>query len=138
MTIAEVAERIVRDGPDGVLVADAKGVIRLWNGGCERIFGYTEAEAVGRSLDLIIPEPLRARHWEGFSRTMATGQSRYGAGDVLSVPALRKDGTRISAEFSVIPFRDEKGAISGIGAILRDTTKRFEEMKALRRATGKE
>jgi PAS domain S-box-containing protein len=86
MIFAEVAERIVREGPDGVLFADAKGVFRLWNGGCERIFGFMEAEAVGRSLDLIIPETLRARHWEGFSRIMATGQSRYAAGEVFPVP----------------------------------------------------
>jgi PAS domain S-box-containing protein len=108
-------------------------VIRFWNGGAERIFGFGAAEAVGKSLDIIIPENLRARHWEGFNETMRTGNTRYGAGDILAVPARRQDGTRISIEFTVLPFRDDAGQMIGIAAILRDVTKRFEEMRALRR-----
>lgn len=124
---------LAHDAPDAVIYADSEGAIRFWNKGAERIFGFTEAEAVGKSLDIIIPENLRERHWHGFDETMRTGQTRYGAGDVLAVPALRKDGARISVEFTVLPFHDESGRIAGIAAILRDVTKRFEELKALRK-----
>ena len=124
---------LAREAPDAVIYADGHGIIRFWNGGAERIFGFSEAEAFGKSLDIIIPESLRARHWAGFEETMRTGKTRYGAGDVLAVTALRKDGTRISIEFTVLPFHDETGRMIGIAAILRDVTKRFEEMRALRR-----
>jgi PAS domain S-box-containing protein len=124
---------LAREAPDAVIYADGKGMIRFWNAGAERIFGFSEDEAAGKSLDIIIPENLRARHWAGFDETMRTGKTRYGAGDILAVPALRKDGTRISVEFTVLPFHDEAGHMVGIAAILRDVTKRFEEMKALRR-----
>jgi PAS domain S-box-containing protein len=124
---------VVREMPDAVIYADGGGVIRFWNAGAERIFGFAEAEALGHSLDLIIPENLRVRHWAGFGETMRTGTSRYGAGDLLAVPALRKDGTRISIEFTILPFRDDAGHMLGIAAVLRDVTKRFEEVRALRR-----
>jgi PAS domain S-box-containing protein len=111
----------------------AEGFIRLWNRGAVRIFGFEEAEAVGSSLDIIIPESLRARHWQGYGSTMRTGATRYGAGEILAVPAMRKDGRRISIEFTILPFNDEVGGMIGIAAILRDVTVRFEEMRALRR-----
>ena len=124
---------LARETPDAVIYADGEGTIRFWNAGAERIFGFSEAEALGSTLDIIIPENLRARHWAGFDATMRTGSSRYGAGDILAVPALRKDGTRISIEFTVLPFHEESGRIVGIGAILRDVTKRFAEMRTVRR-----
>jgi PAS domain S-box-containing protein len=123
---------LVHDTADAIIYADAKGMIAFWNKGAERLFGFSAAEAMGRSLDIIIPESLRKRHWSGFERTVRSGNSQYGAGDVLAVPALRKDGTRISVEFTILPFRDRLGRILGIAATLRDVTKRFEEMKALR------
>jgi|SRR6185437_15186541 len=122
---------LAREAPDAVIYADANGRIRFWNRGAERIFGFLEHEAVGQTLDIIIPEPLRKRHWEGFTRAMQTGKTRYGSGDVLEVPALRKDGARATVEFSMLPFRDSDGAMLGIGVVLRDVTKRFEEMKRL-------
>ncbi|HEV2302673.1 MAG TPA: PAS domain S-box protein [Stellaceae bacterium] len=126
--------QLVEEAPDAVVYAAADGRIAFWNRGAERIFGFSEAEAKGQSLDIIIPENLRERHWQGFTATMRTGTSRYGAGDILAVPALRKDKSRISIEFTVLPFRDERGEIAGIAAILRNVTQRFEEMRALRRA----
>src|SRR5574340_1188078 len=87
---------LVRESTDAVIYADAKGLIGFWNKGAERIFGFAEAEALHKSLDIIVPENLRHRHWDGYNETMRTGKTRYGAGDVLAVPALRKDGTRIS------------------------------------------
>ena len=97
------------------------------------VFGFAEAEALGQSLDIIIPEGLRARHWAGYSATMQSGSTRYGAGETLAVPAMRKDGRRISIEFTILPFRDDAGRMEGIAAILRDVTVRFEETRALRR-----
>ncbi|HEX7388810.1 MAG TPA: PAS domain S-box protein [Acidiphilium sp.] len=118
---------------DAVVYAGADGTIQFWNHGAERIFGFTEAEAIGQSLDLIIPENLRQRHWTGYDETMRTGETRYGAGDLLAVPALRKDGQRISIEFTILPFHDAAGAMTGIAAVMRDVTARFDETKQLRR-----
>ncbi|MBV9587728.1 MAG: PAS domain-containing protein, partial [Alphaproteobacteria bacterium] len=107
--------------------------IRFWNKAAERVFGFAEAEALGASLDLIIPERLRGRHWEGFGRVMKGGESRYGEGDLLAVPARHKGGRQISVEFTILPMHDAAGAIAGIVAFLRDVTARFEETRALRR-----
>jgi PAS domain S-box-containing protein len=126
-------ETLAKEASDAIVYADAEGKIRFWNRGAERIFGFSEAEALGQSLDIIIPERLRARHWDGYAQTMRTGKTRYGGGDLLAVPALRKGGAQISIEFTVLPFHDAGGAMAGIAAIMRDVTKRFEEMKALRR-----
>lgn len=125
---------LARETPDAIVYADAEGTIAFWNKGAERIFGFSEAEAMGKSLDIIIPNALRERHWTGYAETVRSGKTRYGAGDLLAVPALRKDGVRISVEFTILPFRDRLGRILGIAATLRDVTKRFEEMKVLRAA----
>ncbi|MGH8429348.1 MAG: PAS domain-containing protein [Solimonas sp.] len=127
---------LAHEMPDAIVYADAQGMIAFWNKGAERIFGFSAAEAVGRPLDIIIPDGLRQRHRRGFEKTVQTGKSRYGAGDILAVPALRKDGTRISVEFTILPFRDKAGRTLGIAATMRDVTKRFEEMKALRAAAA--
>ena len=124
---------LVRDAPDAIIYANLLGAIAFWNKGAERIFGFSEAEAAGKSLDIIIPKNLRQRHWEGFAETVRTGKTRYSAGDVLAVPALRKDGSRISIEFTILPFADQAGRILGMAAILRDVSKKFEELKALRK-----
>jgi len=123
---------LAREAPDAIVYADSQGVIRFWNHGAERVFGFAEGEALEQSLDIIIPERLRARHWAGYTATMRSGLTRYGAGEILAVPATHKDGRRISVEFTVLPFRDEAGRMIGIAAILRDVTARFEEMRMLR------
>ena len=128
---AHFSLELVRRAADAIICADREGVIRFWNAGAARTFGFTEQEAIGQSLDLIVPQSLRERHWQGFDRTMRTGESRYGAGDTLSVPAVRKDGARISVEFTIAPFRDDSGRMVGIAAILRDVTTRFEQMLSL-------
>ncbi len=133
------ATTLVAGMSDALVYADADGRIRVWNSGAVRIFGFTEAEAVGQSLDIIIPANLRERHWRGYRETMRTGQTRYGDGQILSVPAVRKDGARISVEFTIVLFADINGQMTGIAAIMRDATKTFEELRALRsaaRATG--
>jgi len=126
-------DRLVRDCPDAVIYADAGGVIRFWNAAATRIFGYGEAEALGASLDLIIPERLRLRHWQGYGEVMQGRPSRYGEGALLAVPARHKDGRQISVEFTILPVCDPAGALLGIAAFLRDATARFEEVRSLRR-----
>ncbi len=124
---------LLANADDAVVLADAAGVIRYWNPAAEAMFGHPARTALGASLDLIIPERLRDRHWEGFRRVMETGETRY-AGRTLAVPALRADGTRLSVEFTVALLRDDdRGGIRWIGAILRDVTERWEEQRALRR-----
>jgi PAS domain S-box-containing protein len=125
-----LCERIVDATGDAVVFADCDGIIRLWNRGAEVIFGYSSAEAIGRTLDLIIPEKLRERHWKGYRRVVDTGVTQYGR-DVLAVPATRKDDSRISIEFTVALIHDG-GTLVGIAAILRDATARFEEGRRLR------
>ena len=130
------ADTLLESMPDAVVYSDAEGKIRYWNKGADGIFGFTAAEAIGQSLDIIIPPNLRQRHWDGYEQTMRTGATRYGAGDLLAVPAIRKDGSRISIEFTIVPFKDKAGRMLGIAAIMRDVSKRFEEMRALRKAAA--
>jgi PAS domain S-box-containing protein len=125
--------KLAHEMPDAVIYADGEGTILFWNRGAERIFGYMEGEALGQPLDMIVPEKLRQRHWAGYLATMRTGQTRYGAGDMLAVPAVRKNGSRVSIEFTILPFRDDDGRMVGIAAVLRDVTERFEEIKRLRK-----
>lgn len=118
---------------EAIAYSDRDGIIRFWNAGAERVFGFTADEALGQSLDIIIPDRQRQRHWDGYDQVMKTGESRYGSGDLLSVPAMRKDGTRISVEFTIVPLKDADGAMLGMAAVMRDVTARFDEVKALRR-----
>ncbi len=131
MSPEKLAVRIVDGAADAVLFTDRAGVIQLWNSGAERIFGWTAAEAVGKSMELIIPERLRARHWQNWDRVMETGVTRY-ATDVLAVPALRKDGSPLSIEFTIQLVRDDAGTIIGPAALMRDVTARFLREKELR------
>jgi PAS domain S-box-containing protein len=128
----EIGAAILR-GPDAIIAADSEGVIRYWNSGADRVFGYRAEEAVGQSLDLIIPERLRDRHWAGWHKVMETGKSRYGESDLLKVPSLRRDGTRISVEFTIHLMLGTDGKISGMAATLRDVTKQFNEIRELHR-----
>jgi len=123
---------LVQAAGDAIIVADVYGRIVLWNPAAERLLGFTEAEAVGRSLDLIIPERFRERHWSGYRTVMETGQTRYGT-QVLRVPALRKDGQRLSIAFTVALLRAVDGRLTGIAAIVRDDTERWQEEQTLRR-----
>jgi PAS domain S-box-containing protein len=130
---ARLADAILATAADAVLATDREGVIRFWNPGAVRIFGFAEEEAVGASLELIIPERLRKRHWDGWARVVATGATRYGDGDVLAVPAITKDGRQISVEFTIVLLRGPDGQVAGMAAILRDVTARYEETRRLRR-----
>jgi len=124
-----LCQRIIEQSPIAILYADHEGVIRLWNSGAEAMFGFAAAEALGQSMDLIIPEKHRPRHWEGWAKVMETGVTKYGR-DVLAVPALRKDGARISVEFNIVLMKDEAGRVIGAAAMIHDVTARWEREKA--------
>jgi len=125
-------EQIIAGIGDAVIVSDAGGAIILWNAAAERMFGYTEAEALGNSLDLITPERLRARHWEGYHKSMATGITKYG-NDLLRVPAVHKDGRAMSIAFTVAMLFTPEQKVSAIVAVIRDETARFNEDRALKK-----
>lgn len=123
--------QLLQDSPDAILIADRDGAIRFWNSGAERMFGHTATEALGQSLDLIIPENLRARHWQGYFRVMNTGQTKY-LTEKLTSPGVRKDGSRLSLEFSMVLLRDDQGGIEGCATIMRDVTARWQKEKELK------
>jgi len=126
-----ICQQIVNNAPEAIIFADRAGRIRLWNNGAEAMFGSAAQEAVGQNLDLIIPERQRGRHWEGYHKVMATGVTRYGK-ELLAVPAARKDGSRLSLEFSVVLLRDEANQPIGIAAIMHDVTVRWQQDRALK------
>lgn len=126
-----LCRQIVEQSMDAIVVADRAGIIRFWNKGAEAMFGWTAQEATGRTLDIIIPERHRARHWDGYRRVMESGVTRY-AREVLAVPALRKDGSRISLEFTMVLVKDEAGSMLGVAALMRDVTVRWERERAVR------
>jgi PAS domain S-box-containing protein len=125
-------EQLVASIGDAIVIADASGAITLWNPAAERMFGFTQSEALGQSLDLIIPQRLQQRHWDGYHKTMKTGQTRYGH-DVLRVPAVHKDGRALSIAFTVALLYSEQHAVTGIAAVIRDDTVRFNEARGLRK-----
>ena len=129
---AVLEQAVLSTNSDAIIAADTEGKIFFWNPGAERIFGHKSANALGQSLDIIIPDRLRKRHWDGYRQVMKSGESRYGRGDVLAVPGIARDGSRISLEFTIIPLRDQTGELIGLAAILRDVTRRFEELRALK------
>ncbi|GJE26370.1 Sensor protein FixL [Methylobacterium organophilum] len=124
--------QLVAAAGDAVVVSDAEGLITLWNPAAERIFGFSQDEALGRNLDLITPERHRQRHWHGYAKTMQTGVTRYGT-QLLKVPALHKDGRSLSIAFTVALLKAPDGTVTGIAAIIRDETERWEEERRLRR-----
>jgi len=130
-TAIDCRELVAASG-DAIIASDASGAIVLWNAGAERIFGYTEAEALGQSLDLITPERLRQRHWEGYEKSMRTGETKYGS-SLLRVPATHKDGRAMSIAFTVAMLFSPAHEVTAIVAIIRDETERFNEDRALRK-----
>ena len=117
---------------DAVMVCDAQGAITLWNAAAERMFGFSEAEAMGQSLDLIVPQRQQQRHWDGYHKTMQTGVTKYG-NDLLKVPALHKDGHTLSIAFTVSLLHAADGSVSGIAAVVRDESVRFAQERDMRK-----
>jgi PAS domain S-box-containing protein len=127
-----LCQQIIDSTNDGIIFADIDGIVQSWNAGAERMFGFRADEMVGKSMDPIIPENLRSRHWQGYEQTMKTGQTHYSR-SLLAVPAIRKDGTRISIEFTIALIRDAEGKLLGPAAIMRDVTARWNQDKELRK-----
>jgi PAS domain S-box-containing protein len=125
-------EQLVDVIGDAIVISDASGAITLWNPAAERMFGFSREEAMGQALDLIIPERLRGRHWAGYEKTMATGETRYGH-DLLRVPATHKDGRTLSIAFTVALLHARDKTVTGIVAVIRDETARFTEDRNLRK-----
>jgi len=125
-------ESFVQAAGDAIIAVGKDGKIVLWNPAAERIFGFTATEAIGQSLDLIIPERFRERHWNGFRQVMLSGHSRYGT-EVLRVPALHKDGRALSIAFTVALLGSPDSESFTIVAIVRDETQRWNEERELRR-----
>jgi PAS domain S-box-containing protein len=117
---------------DAIIVSEKKKKIVLWNPAATRIFGYSEAEALGQTLDLIVPERQQQRHHEGYSKSMETGTTRYGT-SLLKVPAKHKDGSMLSIAFTVGMLFDENHKANGVVAIIRDESTRFAEERALKK-----
>ena len=117
---------------DAIIAADASGAIIFWNPAAARLFGYTREEAMGQSLNLITPQRYQKRHWDGYHRTMQTGQTKYGH-DVLKVPAVHKDGHALSIAFTVALLHSADKKVSSIVAVIRDETDRFAEERNLRK-----
>lgn len=117
---------------DAIVASDASGAIILWNPAAQRMFGFTEAEALGKSLDIIIPQRQQQRHWDGYHKTMETGKTRYG-NDVLRVPAVHKDGHGLSIAFTVALLHAPDNKVSAIVAVIRDETARFTEERNLKK-----
>ena len=126
-----ILQQLLDDSPDGILIADKDGIIRFWNSGATLIFGHTAQETLGQSLDLIIPENLQGRHWEGYWRVMASGETKYKTG-LLSFPGRCRDGSRVSLEFSMVLLRDASGAMYGCASIMRDVTQRRQQERELK------
>ena len=127
----DIYQQIIEGAPEAIMLADRQGIIRLWNAGAASLFGYAAEEALGQSLDLIIPEPMRARHWEGYHRVMATGETAYGT-KLLAVPAMHRDGHRLSVEFSIVMVRGAAGELAGVATIMRDSTEQWKKEKAMK------
>ena len=125
-------QQIIEGAQDAIVFADPDGIIRLWNSGAEAIFGYSAEEALGQTLDLIVPEKLREKHWEGYRKVMDTGVTKYGS-DILAVPALKKDESRISVEFTIVLLKNDSGKPIGTAAIMRDVTERWQREKELKK-----
>ena len=117
---------------DAIIAADASGAIIFWNPAAARLFGYTREEAMGQSLNLITPQRHQKRHWDGYHKTMQTGQTKYGH-DVLKVPAVHKDGHALSIAFTVALLHSADKKVSSIVAVIRDETDRFAEERNLRK-----
>lgn len=128
----ELALLLVSQSPDAVVFADAEGIIRVWNTAAQRVFGFSEAQALGENLDIIIPERFREAHWRGFERALVDRASKY-EGQALATRSARSDGTQIYVELSFAIVLDLAGEALGALAQARDITARYEREQANRK-----
>jgi PAS domain S-box-containing protein len=115
-----IAQAALAPGPHAVISADREGVIREWNAIAESIFGYTANDAVGRTLDLVIPDEERADHWRNYRRVIASGILNYRPDHILDVEGVRRNGTRVKLDVALLAIRDLAGHLLGVTAIMRE------------------
>ena len=126
----DISRLLVEQAADAVIFADRDGTIRVWNAAAEALFGFPRAEAIGRGLDLIIPDRLRAAHWEGFHRAVCSGRTRLGGRAVIT-RSVHATGATIYVEMSFALVADEQGGVLGSVAVARDATQRREQERRL-------
>ncbi len=125
-------ENLIECMSEALIFADVTGIIQIWNQGAEALFGFSAAEAIGSSLDLIIPEALRNAHWAGFHQAVSRGATRHGRRSSIT-RALHKSGRQLYVDMSFAIVKDQEGATTGSMAVARDATERHLELKNLRR-----
>ncbi|MFZ2628824.1 MAG: PAS domain S-box protein [Rugosibacter sp.] len=116
-------QAIIEQAPDAMIYADKNGTIRVWNRGAEAIFGYAAEEAIGKNLDVIIPERFRRAHWDGFNKAIAAGQTRH-SGKAMTTRSVHKNGNKLYVDMSFSLVKDRAGNVMGSLAIGRDSTAR--------------
>lgn len=129
ITITDVTDRadipaLFEQAPDGIIFADREGVIREWNAAAAKIFGYSRDEAIGRSLDLVVPEEFRAAHWRGYDRALVAGRTKY-SGTAMPTRSMRRDGSTIYVELTFAIIHGPDGQVIGALAHARDITERW-------------
>jgi PAS domain S-box-containing protein len=129
---ATVYEDLLNSMPEAVIFADAQGIIRLWNPGAESLFGFGAGEALGQSLDLIIPENLRKAHWDGYGKAISRGATVH-CGQSRITRALHKSGTTLYVDMSFAVVKNQSGDTTGSMAVARDAMQRYQEEKQLRK-----
>jgi PAS domain S-box-containing protein len=140
MQAEERARLLLDQAPDAIIFADVEGRIVEWNAAAEAVFGYTAGEAVGQSLDLIVPERFREAHWAGFRRALGDGETKY-AGKSLPTRSMRKDGRDIYVELTFAIVKGTDGNVLGALAHARDISERWaaerEQRQRLRELEGR-
>lgn len=114
----ELFRAIVEQAPDTIIFADPKGTIRVWNHAAADLFGYASNEAIGQSLDIIIPEHLRRPHWEGFGKAIASGHTARG-GEAIRTRATHKNGQKLYVTLAFAVVKDNQGNAIGAMATAR-------------------
>ena len=132
LTLETTAVHILRSMPEALIFCDLEGIIHVWNAAAEKVFGFAAAEAIGQSLDLIIPERMRKAHWDGFNQAIARGGVKPGRSSAIT-RSLHKSGEFIYVDMSFEMVRDASGRMLGSMAVAREATARFTEEKALRK-----
>ena len=132
---AALCERVIDALGDAVFLLDTEGVIRLWNPGAEELFGHEAAELEGRTVDAILPERFRERHWAGWQRAMETGETKYGRRQVLKTPVERADGSEVVVDLTV-SFVTEEGEVTGMAAVARAADRGDDPASGERQRTG--
>lgn len=131
----QLAEWIVQQTSDALIYADRQGYIQRWNPAASALFGFSSEEAMGQSLDLIIPEHLREAHWRGFNAAMQSGQLKLSGKPTLT-RALHRDGHKIYVEMTFAMVKNQQAEVQGSVSIARDVTARVEAEKAARKGTS--